>query len=95
MQVQVVGFDSFKDLYSTDPYFKEIYEEVSNGKGRLKDFCLHSGFLFFKGTRLYVPNCSLREILFQLHNEGHFGRDMTYALVLANYFWPKLTRDVH
>jgi hypothetical protein len=42
MQVQVVGFDSFKDLYSTDPYIRQIYEEVSIGKGRLKDFCLHS-----------------------------------------------------
>lgn len=43
-----------------------------------------------------VPNCSLREkILFQLHNEGHFGRDKTYALVAAHYFLPNLMRDVH
>jgi hypothetical protein len=34
MQVQVVGFNSFKDLYSTEPYFEQIYKEVSNSKSR-------------------------------------------------------------
>ena len=94
MQVQVVGFDRLKDLYADDPDFGQIYAEVCKGKGCFNDFCLHSGFLF-KGTRLCVPHCSLREkILYQLHNEGHFGRDKTYALVAAGYFWPKQRRDV-
>jgi len=42
-----------------------------------------------------VPACSLRlQIIGELHNEGHVGRDRTLQLVTALYFWPTLRRDV-
>lgn len=37
----------------------------------------------------------LREhIIHELHYKGHFGHDKTLALVLSNYYWPKLSSQV-
>ncbi|XP_022871711.1 uncharacterized protein LOC111390827 [Olea europaea var. sylvestris] len=36
----------------------------------------------------------IREIISELHNEGHFRRDKTLALVSFDYCWPKLSSDV-
>ncbi|KAE8676151.1 putative CCCH-type zinc finger family protein [Hibiscus syriacus] len=33
-------------------------------------------------------------IISELHNEGHFGRDKTLALISSEFYWPKLTSDV-
>ncbi|KAL4585804.1 hypothetical protein LXL04_010430 [Taraxacum kok-saghyz] len=33
-------------------------------------------------------------IIRDLHNEGHIGRDRTYQLISASYFWPSLRKDV-
>ena len=55
------------------------------------------GFLF-KGNTLCIPSCSLRlSILDELHGGtlgGHFGEAKTLALVKANFFWPKLEKDI-
>ena len=57
----------------------------------------HNDFLF-KGTRLCIPKCSLRELIIKkLHSGGlggHFGKDKTTLLVKEKYFWPSIYRDV-
>ena len=51
-----------------------------------------------KGTKLCVPQGSLREaIIREAHGgglAGHFGRDKTLALVKENFYWPNLVKDV-
>ena len=55
-------------------------------------------YFLFKNNALCVPCCSLRlTILAEAHwgaLGGHFGRDRTLALVQANFYWPKLRKDV-
>ncbi|KAF7113581.1 hypothetical protein RHSIM_RhsimUnG0111800 [Rhododendron simsii] len=71
-----------------DPYFSIVLEEIIGG-GQ-SEFHVQKGFLF-KGNFLCVPNSSLRlKIIQELHNEGHVGRDKTFALVFGSYFWPTL-----
>ena len=62
--------------------------------GVRSDFTFVDGFIF-KDNRVCVPTCSLRlQIIQELHNEGHVGRDRTLKLVTDSYFWPTLRRDV-
>nr|GEU71586.1 RNA-directed DNA polymerase [Tanacetum cinerariifolium] len=55
------------------------------------------GYLF-KGARLCIPVCSLREaIILEGHVgglAGHFRRDKTLALLREHFCWPKMERDV-
>ncbi|GKD60381.1 reverse transcriptase domain-containing protein, partial [Tanacetum coccineum] len=76
-----------------------------NGQHKLKphhakwvefiQFSKLDGYLF-KGARLCIPLCSLREaIILEGHTSGlagHFGRDKTLAL-LREFYWPKMERD--
>ncbi|KAE8671130.1 ABC transporter C family member 10-like [Hibiscus syriacus] len=82
-----------KKNYSTyDLEFYAIVQEVT--EGHRHDFVLHNGYLF-RGLQLCIPDCSLRQqIISELHNEGHFGRDKTLALISSDFYWPKLTTDV-
>ncbi|GJS30888.1 putative reverse transcriptase domain-containing protein [Tanacetum coccineum] len=57
-------------------------------------FFLHDGFLF-KGNQLCIPDSSLRlQIIKELHDEGHVGRDRTLQLVQASYFCPTMRKEV-
>lgn len=92
IHASVPGFAGFADLYSTDSFFGRIYTDTEHGLPG--DYTIQDGFLF-KGLRLCVPECSLRlQIIRELHNEGHVGRDRTLQLVTESYFWPSLRRDV-
>ena len=95
MQVQVVGFDVLKELYEEDADFGEIWKACTDKP--FKDFVRMDGFLF-QGNTLCIPSCSLRlSILDELHGGtlgGHFGEAKTLALVKANFFWPKLEKDI-
>ncbi|KAI3709992.1 hypothetical protein L2E82_39765 [Cichorium intybus] len=92
MRVEVPGFDSFSELFATDPYFSTIIADVQAGKRT--DFLLHNGFLF-RGKQLCVPECSLRlKIIQELHGEGHVGRDRTVQLVQESYFWPGMRSEI-
>ena len=75
MIVTVEGFDSIKDLYPIDPFFGSIWKYRTNGQSG--KYLLHDGFLF-KGNRLCVLDCSLREKIIQdMHGGGlggHFGQ---------------------
>ncbi|KAE8730445.1 ABC transporter G family member 6 [Hibiscus syriacus] len=92
MSTKVAGFETFTDMYAADPSFGRIFQEVT--EGHRHDFVLHNGYLF-RGLQLCIPDCSLRQqIISELHNEGHFGRDKTLALISSEFYWPKLTSDV-
>ena len=57
-------------------------------------FYSNDGFLF-KGTQLCVPACSLlAQLLQEVHNQGHFGKDKTLTLLQQKYFWYCMTKDV-
>lgn len=92
MRTTVPGFDTFRDLYSTDSFFSTILAKLSNGS--FENFILVDGFLF-KGLQLCVPECSLRrQLIEELHGARHVGRDRSIDLVLHSYFWPTVRRDV-
>ena len=95
MQVQVVGFVVLKELYEEDANFVEIWKVCADKS--FKGFVRVNGFLF-KGNTLCILSCSLRlSILDELHGGslgGHFGEAKTLALVKANFFEPKLQRDI-
>ena len=57
MQTKVLGFDLFRELLSSDPYFGPIMDDVTTRKRF--DFLIHDGFLF-KGNQLCIPDSSLR-----------------------------------
>ncbi|KAI9187093.1 hypothetical protein LWI28_024339 [Acer negundo] len=92
MVVQVPGFNSFRELYDSDPHFSEIMVAVREKKN--SEFVLVDGFLF-RGNQLCIPECSLRlQIIMEIHGEGHVGRDLTLQLVKASYFWPTIRKEV-
>ena len=80
MQTKVLGFDLFRELLSSDPYFGPIMDDVATRKRF--DFLIHNGFLF-KGNQLCIPD-----------NEGHMGRDKTLKLVTDSYFWPIMRNEI-
>ena len=62
-----------------------------------KDFMIVNGFIF-KSNAFCIPSCFLRlSIVDELHDEklsGHFGRLKNISLVKANFYCPKVERDV-
>ncbi|GJY44978.1 putative CCCH-type zinc finger family protein [Tanacetum coccineum] len=74
----------------------EIWSKCDNGP--FQQFSKLDGYLF-KGARLCIPLCSLREaIILEGHAgglAGHFGRDKTLALLREQFYWPKMERDVN
>jgi hypothetical protein len=52
----------------------------------------------FRANKLCVPNYSVRLLLLQEAHEGglmgHFGRDKTHEMLVDNFDWPKMRRDV-
>ncbi|GJW87960.1 RNA-directed DNA polymerase [Tanacetum coccineum] len=96
MQIRVQGFDSFRGLYCNDPDFREIWSKCDNDL--FHQFSKLDGYLF-KGVRVCIPLCSLREaIVLEGHAgglAGHFGRDKTLALLREQFYWPKMKRDVN
>ncbi|GJU45172.1 RNA-directed DNA polymerase, partial [Tanacetum coccineum] len=74
----------------------EIWSKCDNGP--FQQFSKLDGYLF-KGSRLCIPLCSLREdIVLEDHAgglAGHFGRDETLALLREQFYWPKMEHDVN
>ncbi|GJS18895.1 RNA-directed DNA polymerase [Tanacetum coccineum] len=60
MQIRVQGFDSFRGLYYDEPDLTEIWSTCDNGP--FQQFSKLDGYLF-KGARLCIPLCSLREAI--------------------------------
>lgn len=57
LHTSVLGFGSFVDLYTSNPFFGRIYEDSSAGFS--SEYAIHDEFLF-RGSRLCFPECSLR-----------------------------------
>ncbi|GKV14749.1 hypothetical protein SLEP1_g25572 [Rubroshorea leprosula] len=93
--MKVTGFKVIKELYEDDPDFSNIWQATSNQA--FQQYHRQQDYLF-KGNRLCVPRCSLRDsIIWEAHNgglAGHFGRDKTLALVKESLYWPKLEQNV-
>ena len=82
-------------LYQDDPHIGNLYQQLQQGQQPAKsDFCLKDGFLF-KGLKLCVPKCSLKELMIvKQHNLGHFGKPKTLEFLKQDYFCPRMTKDV-
>ena len=95
LETKLLGFEFIKDLYTTDPDFKEVFRKCS--KAAHGKYYQNSGFLFFDNC-LCVPQCSLRELfLREAHGGGpmgHFGIKKTHKVVYEHIFWPSLMKDV-
>lgn len=92
LHVFVPGFAAFANLYESDDFFGRILLDIQNGVSR--EFTLQDEF-HFRGDRLCIPDCSLRlQLIAEIHNEGHIGRDRTLHLISQSYFWPALRSDV-
>ena len=92
---KVLGFEFIKDLYTQDEDFKELMEKSTPHAHGL--FHQEAGFLF-KGARLCVPKCGMRELLIrEAHGgalAGHFGVEKTTSMLKEHYYWPKMSKDV-
>jgi hypothetical protein len=95
MKALVPGFEVFKEHYESDKKLAAVLEALKKGKlAAFTGFYLNDGFLF-KGLQLCVPHCSLRrQLLQEVHQQGHFGRDKTLALLQQRYYWPSMTKEV-
>ena len=98
VRVQVTGFESLKDSYSTCPDFGPIVQALEVGTSHEhRDYLRTEGYLFFK-NRLCVPRTSLRDQLtWECHSgglAGHFGRDKMITAVEHQFYGPSLKRDV-
>ena len=97
LRVGVVGFEEMVEMYKDDADFKDIYTTLQNtivhNRSQFLDYLIQGGSLF-KGNKLCIPKCSMREnIIKEKHSgglSGHFGQDKTFAQVNAFYYWPKM-----
>lgn len=79
MRVDIVGFDTYKELYADGKFFGPILQTILQGEHF--DYQLQEGFLF-KGLQLYIPECLLREkIVTEKYSMSHFGQDKTISLI--------------
>jgi hypothetical protein len=93
-RVKTLGFDDLRDMYRDDPDFNEAYEANKNpvlkDKRKWIEYMIQEGLLF-KGNRLYIPKCSMREnLLKEKHSGGlvgHFGHKKTFTKMNESYFW--------
>lgn len=84
IHIFVPGFDTFRDLYATDPLFTAVICQLQNGEAT--DFILDDGFLFC-GVQLCITACRLcQKLIEELHGAGYVGRDSIIKLVQRPFF---------
>ena len=69
---ETLGFDSLKEMYKDDSYFKEVYEACENpflrDRSQWTGYMIHDGLLF-RRNQLCIPKSSMREnILKEKHS---------------------------
>jgi hypothetical protein len=61
------------------------------------EYLIHYGLLF-KGRKLCIPKCSMRDnLLKEKHSgglTGHFGHDKTFAQLSSSYYWQGMISEV-
>jgi len=85
-QVETLGFEHLKEMYQEDSDFKEAYEACENpllrDKNQWVEYLIQDRLLF-KGRRLCILICSMRDNLLKDKHSGelvgHFGHDKTYV----------------
>ncbi|XP_060183016.1 uncharacterized protein LOC132612967 [Lycium barbarum] len=96
MTSMMMGFESLKRFYSQDLDFKEICEELTQGK-RVDRFQFVDGFLF-KDGKVCVPMSSWRELFVkEAHSGGmmgHFVVAKALDILHEQFYWPKMRHDV-
>jgi hypothetical protein len=100
-RVKTLGFENLKGMYAKDADFAEAYEAAENpvlrDRSPWMDYMIKEGLLF-RGNRLCIPNCSMRENLVREKHSGglagHFGHDKTFAKLSESYYWPGMREDV-
>ena len=95
LNAKLLRFEHLKELYDSDPDFCDIFCACEKmGKG---DYYRHEGFLF-KGSRLCVPQSSIRELLVREALGGglmgYFGITKTLEVLHSHFYWPHMKRDV-
>jgi hypothetical protein len=101
-RVKTLGFDSLKDMYMDDSYFKGAYEACENpvlrDRSQWIEYLNQDGFLF-EENQLCIPKSSMREnLLKEKHSgglAGHFSHDKTFAQLNSLYYWPWIRTDVN
>jgi hypothetical protein len=99
--VKTLGFESLKEKYRDDSYFKDTYEACENpvlrDRSQWTEYLIQDGLLF-KGNQLCIPKSSMREnLLKEKHSgglAGHFGHDKTFSQLISLYYWPRMRTDV-
>jgi hypothetical protein len=100
-QVKTLGFDHLKEMYQSDPDFKEEYEACENivlrDRCQWDEYLIQDGFLF-KGCQLCIPKCPMRENLLKENHSGglvgHFFHEKMFAQLNRSYYWPGMREDV-
>ena len=92
---KLLGFEHLKELYATDSDFSDVYAACEHGA--FNKFYRHEGFLF-RGNRICVPICSIRELLVRESHSGglmgHFGVHKTLDVLSEHFYWPHMRKDV-
>lgn len=95
LQTKLLGFELIKTYYKDDVDFGPIVAEY--GQGGMGSYVMQEGFLF-KGNRLCIHSCSIRELLVrEAHGggiAGLFGITRTLAMLQEHFYWPKMQGDV-
>ena len=98
---EVDMLEKIKRARSKDEDIVRVVEEMK--KGGVRELCRNEwqieGDLVLKEGKVYVPKDEeLRAEVIQLHHDvpaaGHGGRWKTVELVMRNYWWLGVTRDV-
>ncbi|XP_043809768.1 uncharacterized protein LOC122723079 [Manihot esculenta] len=92
---KLLGFEHVKNLYINDTDFGNVF--VACEHGAFNSFYRHDGYLF-KGKKLCVPRCSMRDLLvLECHCGGlmgHFGVHKTYDTLFEHFYWPSMRKNV-
>ena len=92
---KLLGFEHVKNLYINDTDFGNVF--VACEHGAFNSFYRHDSYLF-KGKKLCVPRCSMRDLLvlesYCGSLMGHFGVHKTYDTLFEHFYWPSMRKDV-
>jgi hypothetical protein len=93
---KIFGLESIKELYATDVDFKDAYENCREGRTWNK-YVLRDGLLYC-ANKLCVPSNYVHLLFLQETHEGglmgHFGVKKIEDVPAAQFFWPKMRRNV-